>query len=132
MLNRSKVTAVLLLVLVFIAGVAAAWGAHEFGARTDGCRRGGGRRGPDAMVAYLGRELDLSAGQRDSIRAIFTRHKPATEALWAEVRPRFDSLKARVRADIDVQLSPEQRARHQQLIERAEHHRKDKAREERN
>ncbi|MGH7531503.1 MAG: periplasmic heavy metal sensor [Gemmatimonadales bacterium] len=124
MLNKSKLTALLVLVLVFIAGIAAAWGAHEFGDRKrDGRRRG---RGPDAMVAYLARELDLSAAQRDSLRAIFARHRPATESLWAEVRPRFDSLKARVRADIDAQLTPEQRERHRRLIERAEHHRKDK------
>lgn len=76
------------------------------------------------MVAYLGRELDLSAAQRDSVRAIFVRHRPETDALWARVRPQFDSIKARMRAEIDAQLTPEQRARHQRLIEESEHRRR--------
>jgi hypothetical protein len=32
-----------------------------------------------------------------------------------------------MRAEIDAQLTAEQRARHQQLIERAEHHRRERA-----
>lgn len=122
MLNRSKLAAILFLAVVFIAGAAAAWGAHEYSDRGERGRRRG--RGPDAMVAYLGRELELSAAQRDSVRAIFARHRPATEALWAEVRPRFDSIKARVRAEINAQLTPEQRERHQRLVDKAEHHRR--------
>jgi Spy/CpxP family protein refolding chaperone len=78
------------------------------------------------MVAYLSRELDLSPAQRDSVRAIFTRHRPETDALWAQVRPRFDSIKARMRTEIDAQLTPEQRTRHQQLIDEAEHHRRER------
>jgi Spy/CpxP family protein refolding chaperone len=120
MLNRSKLAAVTLLAAVFLAGGLVGWGGHEVTER-DGHRPG--RRGPDAMVAYLARELDLSAAQRDSVRAIFARHRPETDALWAQVRPRFDSIKTRMRAEIDSQLTPEQRARHQQLIDKAEHHR---------
>jgi len=122
MLNKSKLAAVALLAAVFIAGGLAGWGGHEAAERDE--RGGRGRRGPDAMVAYLGRELDLTPAQRDSVRAIFARHRPETEALWAQVRPRFDSIKARMRAEIDAQLTPDQRERHQRLIERAEHHRR--------
>jgi Spy/CpxP family protein refolding chaperone len=122
MLNRSKLAAVALLAAVFLAGGLAGWGGHEAAERDDGGGRG--RRGPDAMVNYLGRELDLTPAQRDSVRAIFARHRPETEALWARVRPQFDSIKARVRTEIDAQLTPEQRARHQRLIEEAEHRRR--------
>ena len=79
------------------------------------------------MVAYLSRELDLSDAQRDSVRAIFARHRPETDSLWARVRPRFDSIKARMRTEINAVLTPEQRARHEQLIEQAEHHRKERS-----
>jgi Spy/CpxP family protein refolding chaperone len=123
MLNRSKLAAVALLAAVFLAGGLAGWGGHE-AADHDGPGGGRGRRGPDAMVAYLGRELDLSAAQRDSVKAIFARHRPETERLWAQVRPQFDSLKARVRAEIDAQLTPAQREKHQRLIDQAEHHRR--------
>jgi Spy/CpxP family protein refolding chaperone len=124
MLNRSKLAAVGLLAAVFVAGGLAGWGGRE-AAERDG--RGGPRHGgPDAMVAYLSRELDLRSAQRDSVRAIFARHRPETDSLWARVRPRFDSIKARMRAEIDAQLTPEQRTRHQQLIDEAEHHRRER------
>ena len=76
------------------------------------------------MVAYLSRELKLTPAQSDSVRAIFARHRSEIEALWGQVRPRFDSIKTRVRAEIDAQLTPDQRARHQRLVEEAEHHRR--------
>jgi Spy/CpxP family protein refolding chaperone len=125
MLNRSKLAAVGLLAAVFVAGGLAGWGGHE-AAERDERGMGPGRHGPDAIVAYLSRELSLSAAQRDSIRAIFARHRPETDALWAQVRPRFDSIKTRMRAEIDAQLTPEQRAKHQQLIDRAEHLRRER------
>jgi Spy/CpxP family protein refolding chaperone len=123
MLNRSKLAAVGLLASVFVAGGLAGWGGREAAARDS---FGPGRRGPDALVAFLSKELDLSAAQRDSVRAIIARHRPETDALWAQVRPRFDSIKARMRGEIDAQLTPEQRVRHQQLIEQAEHHRRER------
>jgi len=122
MLNRSKLAAVTLLAAVFLAGGLAGWGGREVSGKEND--RGRSRRGPDAWVAYLGKELDLSAAQRDSVRAILTRHRPETEALWAQVRPRFDSIKTRVRAEIDAQLTPAQREQHQRLIEKAEHRRR--------
>ena len=125
MLNKSKLAAVGLLAAVFVAGGLAGWGGRE---AVDHEGPGGhGRRGPEAMVAFLSHELKLSDVQRDSVRAIFARHRPETDSLWARVRPRFDSIKTRMRAEIDAQLTPEQRARHQQLIERAEHHRRERA-----
>jgi hypothetical protein len=121
-MNRSKLAAVGLLAAVFLAGGLAGWGGRE----AAGHDEYGPRRGPDALVGYLSRELALSAAQRDSVRAIIVRHRPETDALWAQVRPRFDSIKTRMRAEIDAQLTPEQRARHQQLIEQAEHHRRER------
>lgn len=122
MLNRSKLAAVGLLAAVFVAGGLAGWGGREAAERDDR----GPRRGPDAWVAYMSRELDLNAAQRDSVRAIIARHRPETDSLWARVRPRFDSIKARMRTEIDAQLTPEQRTRHQQLIDQAEHHRRER------
>src|SRR2546425_9969111 len=122
MLNRSKLAAVGLLAAVFVAGGLAGWGGRESAERVG---RGPGR-GPDAVVACLSRKLDLSPAQRDSVRAIFARHRPETDSLWARVRPRFDSIKARMRSEIGAQLTPEQRTRHQQLIDEAEHHRRER------
>jgi hypothetical protein len=124
--NKSKLAAVGLLAAVFVAGGLAGWGGREAADRDSrGPRRGRGSN-PDAIVAYLSKELDLSSAQRDSVRAIFARHRPETDALWAQVRPHFDSIKARVRAEIDGQLTAAQRAKHQQLIDEAEHHRRER------
>ncbi|HEV8303775.1 MAG TPA: periplasmic heavy metal sensor [Gemmatimonadales bacterium] len=120
MLTRSKFAAVALLAAVFVAGGAAGWGAREGGDRCENR----GRRGPDAMVDHLGRELSLSPAQRDSVRAIFERHHPEVEALWTQIRPRFDSIKARVRAEVAAQLTPDQQTRYQRLLEEAEHRRR--------
>lgn len=121
MLNRSKLSAVALLAMVFIAGGAAGWLLRD-SIGHGGHSRGG--RGPDAMVAYLSKELTLTSAQSDSVRAIFARHRAEIETLWGQVRPRFDSIKAVVRAEIDAQLTPEQRTKHQRLVEDAEHHRR--------
>src|SRR5438477_10763905 len=125
MLNKPKLAAVGLLAAVFVAGGLAGGGGREAVER-DERGMGPGRHGPAGIVAYLGRELDLSGAQRDSIRAIFARHRPETDALWTQVRPRFDSIKTRVRAEIDAQLTAEQRTKHQQLIDQAEHHRRER------
>src|SRR5712692_3857335 len=121
MLNRSKLAAVGLLAAVFVAGGLGGWGGREAAEREGrGPQRGTGEEG-----GYLSREVDLSPSQRYSVLAIFTRHRPETDALWAQVRPRFDSIKARMRTEIDALLTPAQREKHQRLIDKAEHHRRE-------
>jgi hypothetical protein len=66
----------------------------------------------------LARELGLSAAQQDSVQAVFERHRPQMEALWREMRPRFDSLRVTVDSEIAVQLTPAQRARFAELTKR--------------
>src|ERR1044071_2622182 len=123
MLNKAKRAGVGLRAAVFVAGGLAGWGGREAAERDDHAPR---RRSPDAIVDYLGRELKLNSAQRDSVRVIIARYRPETDALWARVRPQFDSIKARMRAEIDAQLTTEQRARHQQLIDQAEHLRRER------
>lgn len=114
MFNRSQAWAVALLAATFVAGAGAGWAIQ---AVADDRTRSGRRRGPDAMVEYLGRELDLSVAQRDSVRAVFSRHRPAMDALWQEVHPRMDSLRQAMRGEISGQLDDAQRERYRALIE---------------
>ena len=116
----SKLSAIALLAVVFLAGGGAGWLVNE-ATEHDGRPR---RRGPDAMVAYFTKELTLTPAQADSVRAIFARHRAEIEALSAQVRPKFDSIKTVVRGEIDAQLTPDQRAKHARLIEEAEHRRR--------
>lgn len=116
----SKVSAIALLAVVFLAGGAAGWLLSEATERDERPRR----RGPDAMVAYMTKELNLTPAQADSVRAIFARHRPEIEALSAQVRPKFDSIRTVVRGEIDAQLTPAQRTQHARLTEAAEHRRR--------
>jgi hypothetical protein len=112
--NQSKSWAAALLVAVFLAGAAAGWGLH--GTTT--------RRAPrdtQAMVARLAKELDLSATQQDSVRAILDRHRAEMQAIWKQVHPRVDSLRAVLQAEISAQLTPAQQGRYRDLVARLEH-----------
>lgn len=115
MFNTSKAFAIGLLVAVFLAGMAlGAAGSHWARARSAPPRR-------DPRVTYvdrLARDLQLSPVQRDSIAAILRRYDPQMRALFAGVRPQMDSLRAQLRTDIRAQLTLEQQANYQRLMER--------------
>jgi Spy/CpxP family protein refolding chaperone len=113
MFNRSKTWAVVLLAATFGAGTAAGWAMQAWADDRGGSR---GRRGPDAMVTYLAGELDLTAVQRDSVRAVFARHRPAMRALWESVHPQMDSLRRAMRDEVAAQLTPAQQARYRELV----------------
>ncbi len=118
---RSKLWVVVALVTTFAAGVVVDWGLRAWiGVHPGGVWDRSRRRGPDAVVPYLTRELDLTAAQRDSVHAIFERHRCDMAALWRQTRPRFDSLRAAIDAEIETQLSPTQRARFHALAPRRE------------
>ncbi|HWZ28314.1 MAG TPA: hypothetical protein VNX15_07125 [Gemmatimonadales bacterium] len=84
-----------------------------------GAGAGGGAR-PN-LVAMLTRELDLSAVQQDSARAIFARHRCDLRDIWRTAHPRFDSLRARVDSELSAVLNPDQRAKFQSLAGRHDH-----------
>ncbi len=118
---RSKLWVVVALVTTFAAGVGVEWGLRTWiGAHPGGVWGRGRRHGTEAVVPYLARELDLTAAQRDSVHAIFERHRCDMAALWRQTRPRFDSLRATIDAEIETQLSPTQRERFHALAPRRE------------
>jgi hypothetical protein len=112
-----RLRAVALLVAVLGAGFALGWFSHDNARHSR--RRGEPRE--EAMVRKLERELTLTGPQRDSVRAIVMRHHADIRGLWQEMHPRYDSLRAVTRAEIDAQLTPEQRALHERLIEKQKH-----------
>lgn len=118
MLKQSAGWAVTTLVAAFVAGGLVSWGltAHYGG----GWRGGHGGMAPGArgIQSFLGRELDLTAAQRDSVRAIFERSRPKLEAIWRDVRPRVDSVRSTMDSEIAAQLTPTQRARFEEIRQR--------------
>ncbi|MGH7699103.1 MAG: hypothetical protein ACREMJ_01070 [Gemmatimonadales bacterium] len=120
MFNRSKALAVGLLVAVFAAGGVVGW-AWEDMVDDRGRNR---RRGTDAIVDYLGRELDFRPAQRESVRAVFVRHRAAVDSIWQEAHPRVDSVRAQMRREISAQLDSGQRERYARLIAERGHQRR--------
>jgi hypothetical protein len=126
MFNQSKAFAIGLLVAVFVAGFALGVAGDRWMAqRAEAARR-------DARGSYAGRlarDLRLSAVQRDSVAAILRRYDPQMRTIFATVRPQMDSLRQQLRNDIRAQLTAEQQATYERLMERdrARYSRRDSA-----
>jgi len=131
MLKQSPGWAIATLAAAFVAGGLVGWGlSSHFGHSRWGWGRGSdglgfGPPGPPGSAGgqrgvhwFLRRELDLTPAQEDSVRAIFERHRPQMETLWRDMRPRFDSLRAAVDAEIAAQLTPSQRTRFEAMRKR--------------
>lgn len=119
MFSQSRIWAAALLVAVFAAGGATGWAVSRSTTLSQPPRGGG----PDALTAYLARRLDLDAAQQDAVRAVLTRHHAEMQAIMSAVRPRLDSLRTTVRAEITAQLTPPQRERYARLLAELEHQR---------
>ena len=111
--NRSRVLAVALLAAVFGAGAVSGWAMQAW---ADGRPAKSGPRGSERTVQYLAGELDLTATQQDSVRAVFAHYKGAMDNVWRDVRPRFDSVRALVRADVMTHLTAAQQAHYRELM----------------
>ncbi len=112
MLNRSKLSAVVLLTAVFASGtvvggaVSAAWGDRP---NTEENRRE--RRRDRDYASHLQEELGLSTSQRDSVQQILKTYQQAMSELWSDVRPRMQEIRVEVRGHITDVLDEEQQAR---------------------
>jgi Spy/CpxP family protein refolding chaperone len=111
--NKSKVLAVALLAAVFGAGAVSGWAVQAW---ADSRPAKPGPRGSERTVLFLSGELDLTAAQQDSVRAVFARYKGAMDNVWRDVRPRFDSVRALVRAEVITHLTPAQQERYRELM----------------
>ena len=128
MLTQSKGWAAGTVVAALVVGGFVGWG---LGLRGGYGRWGGGPgMGPPPFGArgdiagFLKHKLDLTPAQRDSVHAIFERHRPQMEALWRAVRSRFDSIRTAVDSEIGGQLTPTQRARFEELRRRFDERRR--------
>lgn len=122
---RPRWSALALLIGVFAAGVATGAGTVLVADRGS---EGGHRheRGREGYVAYLAKTLELSPTQRDSVKAVLARHKPAMDSLWRETHPRYETLRQAIRSEIRTYLDPEQREKYAELLQRREARRREK------
>lgn len=122
-LRASTPRAVLLLLLVFAAGVAGGvalerlWldaspapAAPESGNEEE-------RRGK-TVIERFSDELELTAGQEARIDTILKHYRARMHEMWKEVRPRYRTLVDSVRTEIESELTEEQVRQYRKLLER--------------
>ena len=73
-------------------------------------------RDANGMLKHMTEMLDLTPVQQDSIKAVLERYRPAMDSAWAEVRPRIETVRARIRSDIAVLLTAEQRTKYEEMM----------------
>jgi flagellar basal body-associated protein FliL len=121
LMNRSKILALALLAAVFVAGgivgiaASGAWRGHRASVAD--------RRPPRETTSYadrLQREVNLTPAQHDSVEQIVTGYQGHMDRIWAEIRPRMDSLRDDIRAQIMMVLDSTQQARYRALIARSD------------
>ncbi|NNG17891.1 MAG: periplasmic heavy metal sensor [Gemmatimonadales bacterium] len=121
-MTKSKLSAVALLIAAFVLGALTGGAALALADR--GSDAGPKRGGKTSFIERLDRDLGLSAEQRESVELILEQHRPRMDSLWREVAPRFETLRAEVRSELNTILTPEQQVKHQEMMERrAERHR---------
>jgi hypothetical protein len=117
---RPRLLAVVALVLAAVGGFAmgiafdrATWESRRLGflARGTAFRPPPDHNPRSELLDRLGGKLDLTADQRIRVDSVLARREAEMRALRNEVRPRFDSIAGRTRADLVRILTPEQRQR---------------------
>ena len=116
---RSRRGAAALLVAAFLVGALAGAGGSLIAERADH-RPDRGGRGRGGYLERLTRELELTEPQRDSVRAILDRRKPAMDSLRREMEPRFETLQQAIRSDIRSQLTPDQQRKFIDMTRRSD------------
>lgn len=123
-MERSKLLAAGFLAAALVLG-GALGGAGARWVADDSCDRRH-RRGADAYIERLERELDLTTEQRARIGDVLARQRETMSALWREVRPRAEEIRAETRREVHALLTPDQQARYAEFLERIDRERERK------
>jgi hypothetical protein len=116
--TRPKALAGAFLATACILGGAVGWGLKSWAIAARRPPNGD----PDA-VAYLTKQVGLTAKQQDSVRSVLDRHRMEMDSIWRAARPRVDSLRMSMQIEIEEQLTPIQRRRFRDLVARHERQR---------
>jgi hypothetical protein len=115
--------AFLLLGLAFLAGLLTGGAAIAMASRGDDGPRPGRRAA--WYLDHLSRSLDLSAGQRDSVRSVLDRYGPRMDTLMQEIRPRLDTLRSEMRGEIERFLDEGQRKEFERMRQQHQRERRE-------
>lgn len=113
--SRSKLIAAVVVIVVFLAGIVIGVAGDRFWR----VRHPGPRRNPQmvtaAILRRLDRELDLTPQQEAAVKQILTAREQRITALMATIRPQIRQQIDAANAEIEKVLTPEQRAKFQQM-----------------
>jgi Spy/CpxP family protein refolding chaperone len=136
-LSRSRLLAGIVIVLVFLAGVAVGFFLHHElpRHRRPGFAIGGPPPGPPPelkgrMLQRLDRALDLTPDQHARIDTVLTRRESDLRALMTEARPRFEAIAARTRSEIQAVLTPAQQQKFAEITKRMDARRESRRKRE--
>jgi Spy/CpxP family protein refolding chaperone len=124
-LRKSRLVAGIVIVLVFVAGVAVGFFVHQAMPHHGfpGLAIGGPPPGPPRelkgwMLSRLDRDLKLTPQQHAQIDTVLTRREADLRALMSETRPRFEAIATRTRSDIRSVLTPAQQQKFAEITRR--------------
>ncbi len=109
-----------LLIAVFVLGAGVGSAVMALASRTPPPPQG-------RAAGYLDRlthTLDLTPVQQDSVKAVLDRYTPAMDSLMSEIRPRLDTVRAAMRADITRFLDPRQQKEYEVMQQKRDQERK--------
>jgi Spy/CpxP family protein refolding chaperone len=111
--TKTTIVAILVVLLTFTAGVMVGVFASHMMILRGG--HGASLFPARAMVHRLDRRLDLTNAQRAQVEQIIRRHHARIDGMWDDLHPRIRTEIDQANADISRILTPEQRAKFEQL-----------------
>ena len=116
---KSKLGIALLWVLVFLlGGVAGAVGQRLYWMRTRPAATRMVPPKPNEIIDGMARELKLDAGQKDSLKAIFSQSLGRYRALGQQYRPQWEAIRNETDEQIKQMLRPDQRAQYEAFLKK--------------
>jgi len=127
---RSKTSATLMLVLTFLLGcVAGSIANHLYQSRIKNTpTKQGFRPAPRDIVEDMGRDLNLSADQKDKLKEIVQQSRERYRALSTQFRPQYDVIRNETNQQIRQILNEEQKARFEKTIKEMDERHKNRDR----
>jgi Spy/CpxP family protein refolding chaperone len=122
-INQGSRKAILLVLLVFVLGIAlGAVGAYVVTTRPHAARSQAGRN-PANVMAMFARELNLSPDQQKQIEAILNQTRARYDEIHKQGVPEYDKARDSSREQVRQILTPEQKPKFEELLHRidAEH-----------
>jgi len=126
MKTKYKILVALTLLVVFGLGVAAGILGERYVVHKQSRRTTAGRPHLPSPESWA-KELGLTQEQQDKIREIFKRNEERMKAFRTENRARLAELRKMLSDEINAVLTPEQKAKNDEMIRRFEEWRKKEA-----